>query len=283
MGSSETGEHEIYMIEIQLRRIVCRLTKEKSSSKTDGDETMVKDGKVISKFSKQSMKLGDNVCTEIKAKIWEVYDSNVGSNSVFPLKSGALKIPTKFLSNPYSYELPDEYARGEKNLPSVKTMSWDGKSATTHIIKDFTENTPIVGRCPHPRSISRLVIVPKYAPGQSKGDADHGFRMCVNALVNKCLKPCASTIPLAADEIKKLSNCKYFLQADGANAYWSMPVCEESKRRTAFHMPDGIICCNRLLMGAKPSSVAQQAAYLEALDVYIDTNEDGTIRSSLGW
>jgi hypothetical protein len=280
-NSSKTEEHEVYMTEIQLRRIVDRLSNEKSSSKTDGDETMVKDGVVISKFSKQSMELGNNVCNDIKSKIWNVYDGNVGADSVFPLKNGAPKILTKYLINPYSYELLDEYARGEKGLPSVKAMNWDGKTATAHIIKDFTEHTPVVERCPNPRSISRLVIVPKYAPGQSKEDEDHGFRVCVNALINKCLKPCASTIPLAADEIKKLSNCKYFLQADGANAYWSIPVCEESKRLTAFHTPDGIFCWNRLLMGAKPSSAVQQAAYLEALDMYIDTNDDGTVRSCL--
>ena len=33
---------------------------------------------------------------------------------------------------------------------------------------------------------------------------DHGFRVCVNALINKWLKPYASTVPLATDEIKKL-------------------------------------------------------------------------------
>ncbi len=76
-------------------------------------------------------------------------------------------------------------------------------------------------------------------------------------LINKCMKPDASTIPLAVDEIKKLAHCKYFLQLDGANAYWSIPVCEESMRLTAFHTPDGLYCWNRLLMGAKPSSAVQ--------------------------
>ena len=65
--------------------------------------------------------------------------------------------------------------------------------------------------------VSRLVIVPKLAPGQSKDDPEHGFRVCVNALINKCLKPCASTIPLATDEITKLHGMKYYLQADGAS------------------------------------------------------------------
>jgi hypothetical protein len=108
------------------------------------------------------------------------------------------------------------------------------------------------------------------APGQSKSGPNHGFRVCVNELVKKFLKPFFSTIPLAADEITKLFKCKTFLQLDGMNAYWSIPVCEESKRLTAFHTPDDIYCWNRLLMGAKPSSTVQQSAYLEALDQYID-------------
>ncbi len=44
-------------------------------------------------------------------------------------------------------------------------------------------------------------------------------------------------MPLATDEIKKLHGCRYYLQVDGFSAYWSIPVCEESKRLTAFHTP----------------------------------------------
>ena len=34
-------------------------------------------------------------------------------------------------------------------------------------------------------------------------------------------------------------------------------------------------------MGAKPSSAVQQSAYLEALDQYIDFDEDGNLRKYL--
>ncbi len=149
------------------------------------------------------------------------------------------------------------------------------------MIRNFIQGTPVVEKCSNPRCISRLVIVPKLAPGQSKSDPNHGFRVCVNALVNKFLKPFASTIPLAADEITKLFKCKYFLQLDGMNAYWSIPVCEESKRLTAFHTPDSIYCWNRLLMGSKPSSAVQQSAYLEVLDQYIDYDWNGNVRKCL--
>jgi hypothetical protein len=92
---------------------------------------------------------------------------------------------TKFKDEPYSYELLPEYANGSKKFPTVKSMNWEGKTATAKVIRGFTSSTPVVQRCPNPRSISRLVIIPKLAPGQTKDDPDHGFRVCVNALINK--------------------------------------------------------------------------------------------------
>ncbi len=82
-------------------------------------------------------------------------------------------------------------------------------------IRGFVKATPVVERCTQqPLCISRLVIASKFAPGQEKSDPDHGFRVCVNALVNKCLKLYGSTIPLAVDEIKKLHGYKYYLGVD---------------------------------------------------------------------
>jgi hypothetical protein len=46
---------EVYMTEIQLRRIVDRTAKEQQAHQSDGDETMTKDEKTISKFSKEAM------------------------------------------------------------------------------------------------------------------------------------------------------------------------------------------------------------------------------------
>jgi hypothetical protein len=197
---------------------------------------------VISKFLRDALEIGAAVGAVILDKVRKVFDLNWGDDAVFRERNGAPKIMTKFKDKPYSYELLPEYANGSKEFPTVKSMNWEGKSATAKVIRGFTENTPVVQRCPNPRSISRLVIVPKLSPGQVKDDPDHGFRVCVNALINKCIKPDARTIPLAVDEIKKLAHCKYFLQLDGANVYLSIPVCEESTRLTAFHTPDGIYC-----------------------------------------
>ncbi len=96
-------------------------------------------------------------------------------------------------------------------------MNWEGKTVTCSVIRGFVKATPVVERCTQqPLCISRLVIAPQFVPGQEKSDPDHGLRVCVNALVNKCLKPYGSTILLAIDEIKKLHGYKYYLGVDGS-------------------------------------------------------------------
>jgi hypothetical protein len=57
----DLDDHESLMTEIQLRRIVDRVALNKSDAVTDGDETMIKNGVTISKFSKESIHLGDSV------------------------------------------------------------------------------------------------------------------------------------------------------------------------------------------------------------------------------
>ncbi len=96
-------------------------------------------------------------------------------NHGFPTKNGSPKILTKFVEHPYSYELLPEYERGEKKLPSVKAMNWEGKTYTASVIRGFIKGTPVVEPCSNPRCISRLVIVPKLAPGQAKDDPNHGL------------------------------------------------------------------------------------------------------------
>ncbi len=91
---------EIYMTEIQLRRIVDRNAQEGSDQQSDGDERMVKDGQNTSKFSKEAMTLGEDVyayegnAPEILHKVYTLYDLYVGEDRVFPVKNGAPSIRT---------------------------------------------------------------------------------------------------------------------------------------------------------------------------------------------
>ncbi len=42
----------------------------------------------------------------------------------------------------------------------------------------------------------------------------------MDALVNNCLKPVASTLPLATDEIKKLHGKRFFFKLDAMHAFY---------------------------------------------------------------
>ena len=65
--TSSCDEHTFptLMTEIQLKNIVDRLQSEKKDTKTDGDETMVHNGVVISKFSCEALGLGEHVTDAI--------------------------------------------------------------------------------------------------------------------------------------------------------------------------------------------------------------------------
>ena len=142
------AEHESYMSEIQLRRIVDKMANETADQGTDGDEVMQKGGVSISKFSKEALEIGAAVDESILKKVRKVFDLNKGDDAVFRTKNGAPKIMTKFKDKPYSYELLPEYANGSKKFPTVKSMNWEGKTATAKVIRGFTSSTPVVQRCP---------------------------------------------------------------------------------------------------------------------------------------
>jgi hypothetical protein len=93
------------MTEIQLKNIMDCCQSEKKDTKTYGDETMVHNGVVISKFSCEALGLGEHVTNTIKHKIYKRFKQWAGDDSVFPTKNGSPKILTTFLNQPYSYEL----------------------------------------------------------------------------------------------------------------------------------------------------------------------------------
>ena len=82
------AEHESFMSEIQLRRIVDNMANETADQGTDGDEVMQKGGETISKFSKEALEIGAAVSEAILAKVREVFDLNKGDDEVFRTKWG---------------------------------------------------------------------------------------------------------------------------------------------------------------------------------------------------
>ena len=258
-----------YMTEIQLQAILD--AQGDPDAEINLDMMTTADGREISKFSLEAMTVGIDVSNKLNELFYQFNLRYVGNDSVFPTESTAPKVLTAFKNNPFHFELRDEYTKGPnpKKLPSVRGTYYHGKPATRKIIEHFVRTTPVVSKCDHPRCLSRLVIVPKRDPGTTKSSAPTGYRVTMNAVINGCIKPTASITPLATDEIKKLHHYKYYLQLDGSQAFWSIPLTEESKKLLAFQTHEGIFAWDRLTMGAQPSSSVQQGAYHEALDEYI--------------
>jgi hypothetical protein len=111
----ERYENVVLMTEIQLKNIVERLKSDEKETKTDGDETMLKNGVIISKFSFEALGLGSDVNNHIKSNIHSRFVQWTGDDSVFPTKNGSPKILTKFIDHPYSYELLPEYENGKRS------------------------------------------------------------------------------------------------------------------------------------------------------------------------
>jgi hypothetical protein len=199
------------MSEIALQGLLDRTNAEEQDEEAM-DMTVI-NGVRMSKYDIRALKKGLKVTPEMLHELVEFNKNYVGENSVFPVKNGAPRILEQFRENPYTLELLDQYTTGNKpkKLPTVGAAYYQGKPATRKVLEHFVRTTPVVEKCDDPRCFSRLVIVPKRDPGTPKDAPPTSYRVTMDALVNNCLKPVASTLPLATDEIKKLHGKRFFL------------------------------------------------------------------------
>jgi transposase InsO family protein len=261
-----------YMSEIELQGLLDR-----TNPLDDDPEAMdmiTIDGVRISKFDIRALKVGENVPFELNEELKKFNSGFLGKESVFPTTNGAPRILTQYKDEPYTLELLDQYTttmpgRKPKPLPTIKANHHHGKPATSKVLEHFVRTTPVVERCDDPRCFSRLVIVPKRDPGTTKDSPPTSYRVTMDALINNCLKPVASTLPLATDEIKKLHGKRFFLKLDAMHAFWAIPLDEESKKLMAFQTHEGVFAWSRLTMGCRPASQVQQTAFHNAMDKYM--------------
>ena len=128
---------------------------------------------------------------------------HVGEDNVFPRRNSAPKILEQFNDKPHTLELRDEFTTGNKpkSLPTIKAMHHHCKLANCKVLEHFVSTTPVVEKCDDPRCFSRLVIIPKQEPSSTKELSPTSYRVTMDALIKHCLRPLASTLPLATDEI----------------------------------------------------------------------------------
>ncbi len=158
----------------------------------------------MSKYDIRALKVGLKVTPEMRNDLTEFNKDFVGEHSAFPVKNGPPHILELFKDNPYILESLNQYTTGNKpkKLPTVGATYYQGKPATRKVLEHFVRTTPVVEKCDDPRCFSRLVIVPKRDPETPKDAPPTSYRVTMDALINNCLKPVASTLPLATAKLR---------------------------------------------------------------------------------
>lgn len=101
------------------------------------------------------------------------------------------------------------------------------------------------------QSVSRLVPVPK----PIEGSDEIGVRITFDwRNLNQNLDPVHHATPTIEELKARLINAKVFSQVDMKDAFYQLPLDEESKKLTTFSTPWGLKRCTRLIQGASPSS-----------------------------
>ena len=99
--------------------------------------------------------------------------------------------------------------------------------------------------------VSRLVPVPK----RIEGSDEVGVRLTMDwRELNKNLDPVHHSVPTVEQLRHDLNGAKLFSQIDLRDAFYQLPLDEESKRLTTFSTPWGLKRSTRLVQGAVPSS-----------------------------
>lgn len=93
---------------------------------------------------------------------------------------------------------------------------------------------------------SAIILVPK------KGG---GIRFCVDyRALNSKVRADSWTLPNVEESMTSLHGNSYFTSLDMKEAFWSVPLDEESRQYTAFQTPDGLMQYRRVPMGLKTAS-----------------------------
>ena len=128
--------------------------------------------------------------------------------------------------------------------------------------------------------VSSLVVVQK--PNGS-------LRICLDPRnLNKAIKRHHHKLPTTEEILSKMSNAKYFTKLDASNAYWQIPLDDESSRLLTFNSPYGRYRFLRMPFGIHSASEICQvriAHIIEHVEGAINSQDDiiiwGSTKSQL--
>ena len=107
------------------------------------------------------------------------------------------------------------------------------------------------------------IIRPSYSPWNArvilvkKKDNSNRF-VCDFRGVNDVSKKETYPLPHIKDVIDKIAGAKYWSTQDAASAYWSIPLSENDKEKTAFSVPRGKFEFNVMPFGLSNSRATYQ-------------------------
>jgi hypothetical protein len=104
---------------------------------------------------------------------------------------------------------------------------------------------------------SRVILV-------KKKDGSWRFVVDYRAL-NDQTKKDSYPMPQISDIIDLMNGSQFFSVTDGASAYWSVPLTEDSKEKTAFSVPRGLFELNVMTFGLVNAQATYQRAHDAAL------------------
>jgi len=104
------------------------------------------------------------------------------------------------------------------------------------------------------------------------------LRICIDPKeLNKAIKRPHYAMPTSEEVFAKMSNAKYFTKLDASNAYWQIPLDEESSKLLTFSTPFGRYRFLRMPYGVHSASDVCQyqiSNMLEDIDCAQNSQDD---------
>ena len=246
------------------------LTEKEAESEPDViDEEIIKEHilidptKLSETFSHLDCEINPSLDNSVKQKLLQIIEDNKATFATSKLDVGQYK---KFL---VKLEIDESIPAEKKRFMSEEKADFCDKTFAQF------EKLGIVEECHTPKTVSNLLLVPKYEGvkdatkastflAQMKGTKNSQFRIVQDLRrINKVTKNPKRSLPKLPEHIfQKLKN-KIVSSVDTLQAYWHLVLHPESRPYTCFYLKNRVMQFNRLPQGFISASACWDQAMLE--------------------
>ncbi len=219
--------------------------------------------KLNEKFSHLDCEINPSLDEQYSQKLRQIIDENKETFATSKLDVGQYK---KFL---VKLEIDDDIPAEKKRFMSDEKADFCDKTFAQF------EKLGIVEECHTPKTVSNLLLVPKYEGvkdttkastflAQVKGQKNTQFRIVQDLRrINKVTKNVKRSLPKLPEHVfQKLKN-KLVSSVDTLQAYWHLVLHPESRPYTCFYLKNRVMQFNRLPQGFISASACWDQAMLE--------------------